>query len=276
MQKPWSSWSDTIAFLKEQANAAYVWNEDLGYWQVKERWHYWGHPEPVITMPVRHLRDAFEQADLWHKNHPSLSGNFMMRAWPALSERVQKDIAYFFEAEGQLQNFDFLDHGGRAMVFTAKDRQTGRTRVARMETNHDGRTPRLKHSTVLQPYLSNEGDMWWCNDIKLEILPEIVPLHKIPGRRELCAQDEHAYHQMTYWLSHGTNWMYDWEMYDYDADVTNVGLLPGGKIVSLDPQYLFNAAAKAPRTLFYQSPEARALYPHAPGLYGLPSNDLYF
>src|SRR5688572_3568942 len=109
MQGTSISWPKTIAFLKEQADEAYVWDDDHGYWAVKDRWHYWDLPPRIGTPPVSRLRGAFDHAGTWHKNHPGLRDNFMMVAWPSLGLPAQKRIETFF-ADHRLTGLDFLDH----------------------------------------------------------------------------------------------------------------------------------------------------------------------
>lgn len=270
-----TNWPGAITYLKAQADVAYVWDDRLSYYAVKTRWYYWDYAAPVPTSPSKHLCDAFDQAASWHQNHPSLRHNFMMNAWPELTGLHQSRIAAFFEENG-LSDFDFLDHGGRAMVFHARDKETGRTRIARMEADHSSRSRRLNHSSVLQSYAHNEDDLARYNNVKLEILPEIVPLHKMPGRRLVTEAGQGAHHAMTYFMAHGTNLTYDDDIYDYDASVENVGLLPDGKIVSLDPQFLYGEKTKSPRALMNGTKEMQMLRPYAPQLYGLSSNQLYF
>lgn len=275
MSDLYTSWPAAIAFLKAQAKDAYVWDERLSYWAVKTRWHYWDSPPRIETSAAPRLKEAFAHAAAWHQNHPSLRHNFMMNVWAELSDPMQSRIASFFEENG-LTDFDFLDHGGRGMVFHARDQKTGRTRIARLEADHSSRTRRLNHPSVLQAYHHNEDDLERYQRVKLEILPEIIPLHKMPGRRLVGKDEQQAYHIMTYFLAHGTNLTYSNHIYDYDASVENVGLLPDGKIVSLDPQFHYGEEGRFPRDIMNKSAEMQSLRPYVSQIYGMANDAGFF
>ena len=228
-----------VSWLRDQAAKYYIWDEKAQYHRVL-------HPcSSLDVSPNRTLRDAWQKLPRYHQSFPHLHSNLFIRQLNQmrLSERTR--VSIFFAAHG-LKNFEFLNHGGRAITFRALHMPTGQIRVARMEAQHSGRFPRPDHSVILQPFATNEGHFHFYGDVKLEILPEVVPLSRlyleinemnIPLVRK-------AFQDAVYDLSWGTNMMYGTQMFDRDAEAQNVGVLPDGRIVSFDPEVVRGARAE--------------------------------
>ncbi len=264
-------WNERIEWLKDQAKEAYVWDEAASYWRVKTRWRYEGHPLATYPPPQIDLTHSFKHAAEWTEDNPNLSGNLMFRAWPELSVQSRSAINDWVRKQG-LKDIEFFDHGGRAMAFRGIDERTGRYRILRVEADHSSRSIRIVHPSVLQPYAADES----IDRIRLEILPEIVPLHKLPARPKLSAERSivDVFQETVVVASHGTNFTYDADVFDVDTDAANVGILPDGKIVSLDPEFRFGKTAADWRKGFAKN--FAEIKEFAPRLYGLVSNDLYF
>lgn len=198
----------------------------------------------------------------------------MMRAWPNLREETREGISAFF-AERGLSDFSFFDHGGRAVVFRAREGQSGRIRIVRVEADHASRSIRPAHDTVLAALSSNQADVRAYEGVKLEVVPEIVPLHKLPARALLASEEESlSFHKATYEISHGTNTRYRRGMYDRDSDSPNIGILPDGKVVSLDPEFIFGRRAVMwHRALRHGWPD---ISPDMDVLYGLSPSARFF
>ncbi len=271
------SWNAASQWLINQAASVYCWNNELLYWQVKTRWHYAGGPAYLPVPVSERLCQSFNHQDVWHHNKPNLKDNLMFRLWPELSHQMKRKVASFFE-ENNLTDFDFFDHGGRAMVFLSTDKTNGRQRIARMEANHSFRSIRPENPTVLQPFVTNEGDVDSYDGIKLEIMPEIVPLNKLPARSHYPSGFSLArdFHVAVFHLSFGTNLTYGDEIFDADSEPQNVGVLPDGKIVSHDPEFRFGVQARELQTHFRKQKESVSLAPYAQDLYGMASGAHYF
>lgn len=201
----------------------------------------------------------------------------MLRDWLRLPSRMQERISLFFESKG-LTDFDFFDHGGRAMVFLAVDASSGKRRIVRMEADHGSRSIRPAHPSVLQALHSNEDSLADYERIKLEILPEIVPLHKLPARDAQSSVPPIAkdFHEASYYLGHGSNLTYDGAMFDRDADPQNMGLLPDGRVVSLDPEFIFGDDAMQLYNHIKGQGAFSALEPYAAQLYGAVPDKRFF
>ncbi len=271
------SWANASAWTRHQAAQVYTYDDALSYWKVTRRWHFAGY-EPYIAAPVsKKLIDSFKHELTWHKNHPNLRHNLMLRDWLRLPMPVRKKIALFFEGNG-LTDFDFFDHGGRAMVFLATDMNSGKRRIARMEADHHSRSIRPAHPSVLQSLHSNQDSLADYERIKLEILPEIVPIHKLPARDAQSSVPPMAkdFHEASYYLGHGSNLTYHGAMFDRDADPQNMGLLPDGRVVSLDPEFIFGDEAMQLYTYIKEQGAFSALAPYAGQLYGAEPEARFF
>lgn len=262
------NWALRAQWLWEQAQQAFVWNEALGYYETRDA------VQSLAAAAAPDLKTAFAQSAAWGEAHPNLTHNLMMRVWPKLREETRDGIAAFF-AERGLSDFSFFDHGGRAVVFRARDRQSGRIRLAQLEADHFSRSVRPVHDTVLAAFASNEADIGAYERVKLEIMPEIVPLHKLPARALLGSEAESlSFYKAGFEISHGTNVRYGRSMYDRDADMPNVGILPDGKVVSLDPEFVFGREAAMWHRAFRHG--RHDLSPDMGALYGLSPRARFF
>ncbi len=247
MQEIPKSWKPRIDWLKAQADKAYGWNLRLGYYEVRNRWY------PPVTVPASYnLRKAFDHQHLWKKNFPNLEHNLMMKAWPRLMPQTRDKIGNFFKG-CNIDHFELLDHGGRAMVFRAMN-EKGRIRIARLEADHPNRSTRPLHRTVLPAYMSNEHRLDEYERIKLEVLAEVVPLHKLPGRPPSTAEQtlRDSFHDAVTDISTGTNLTYDETMFDQDTSPQNVALLPDGRIATMDPEFVYGDEARMGHSLLAQ------------------------
>lgn len=261
---------ELLSWLKEQAALSYTWDEAAKFYRVTHQFPY---AIPNTTSPAPEcLTKIFAHATSYiqAKKHR----NLMIHAWPTLSRKTQDRISDFIHDHG-LYSYSFFDYGGRAVVLRATEASTHKTRIVRIEADHKCRTPRLTHPTVLQPYATNEGQCAEYDGIKLEILPEVMPLHNIPDRpinnSDISIID--AFDTTIVSLAQGTNLTYPEGIFDSDSEPQNVGLLPDGKIVSIDPQYS-EPQEKRRKRFISQSPHLTKEQLEA--LYGLQSNDLFF
>lgn len=146
-------------------------------------------------------------------------------------------------------DFQFIDHGGRALAFRTDNKHTGEQHILRIEAPHSHRMHRPHHNTVLPAFHtwgedSKEGGDYFHN-IKIEICREVLPLSKLPLRKDyLHTQDlVNIFHRALHAVSWGTNMTYPIGLFDRDADPHNVGLLPNGHVVTFDPEMITGAAA---------------------------------
>lgn len=229
-----------VQWLRDLAARHYVWDARAGYHRVIGL-----HKQPSTMTPARSLRGAWERLPRVQQDFPHLKNNFFVRDLAALPEKTRARISLFFEAHG-MRDFEFLGHGGRAIAYRALHAPSGQMRVARMEGVHSHRFARPDHPVVLQPYVTNEGLTPHYGDIKVEILPEIVPLSRlyddVPGDHVPMLKE--SFQHAIYSLARGVNMMHGASSYDNDADAANVGLRPDGRIVSLDPEVVTGARAQ--------------------------------
>lgn len=224
-----------VSWLRDQATRFYTWDAVGQYHR-------------VITPhrpTARSLRESWQRLPALTTQFPNLKHNLFMRALPHLPLAARAQINAFFAAHG-LRDFEFLDHGGRAIAFRAFHVPSRQLRIARMEAPHHCRYPRPDHPTVLPAFASNQGRMGGYGDIKLEILPEVMPLSKIFKAQDLGQTEllRDLFHEAVFGLSWGTNVMYPVTMFDRDAEPQNVGLRPDGRLVSFDPQIITGARAQ--------------------------------
>lgn len=242
-----------VQWLRDRAARHYVWDP-------RARYHRVAGPakQPAAPGPARSLRDAWEQLPRVQQDFPHLRHNFFVRDLADLPSRARARISLFFEAYG-LRDFEFLGHGGRAIAYRALHGPSGQMRVARMEGAHSHRFPRIGHPVILQPYATNEGFTRHYGGIKLEILPEVVPLSHlykdIGGENVPLLKD--AFQHAIYSLARGVNMMHGPSSYDNDADAANVGLRPDGRIVSFDPEIVTGAVAREKHRYFKTPPLLR-------------------
>lgn len=228
-----------VQWLRDQAARYYVWDKRARYYRVT------GVHQCSSLPPARSLRDAWDQLPRVQQDFQHLKSNFFVRDLADLPSKTRARISLFFEAQG-MRDFEFLGHGGRAIAYRALHAPSGQMRVARMEGAHSFRQPRPDHPAVLQPYAANEGFAQHYGGIKVEILPEIVPLSRL--YREIDNQHvpllKDSFRHAIYSLARGVNMMHGPSSYDNDADAANVGLRPDGRIVSLDPEVVIGAHAQ--------------------------------
>ncbi len=223
-----------VGFLRAQAQRAFIWDEPAQYFRVRA---VRGETYPTLLQAWDHLGDNSAR-------FPNLAHNLFADQVLYLSDRVRNRINRFFIKQG-LTDFEFLDHGGRALAYRARHIPTGQMRIVRMESPHSHRFARPQHAGILQPFASNQDDMMRFGNMKLEVLPEIMPLSKI--WRSKCQGDElmqEPFSGVIAGLSRGTNMLYSVSMFDADAEPQNVGLRPDGRIVSLDPEVVTGARAE--------------------------------
>lgn len=157
-----------------------------------------------------------------------------------------------FVSDHGYQVLEFFDHGGRAMVFRVRHAPTGKQLVLRVEGDHTHRQPRPVHSTVLQAVLSNQAMLDDFSHIKMEILPEIIPLTKLPARARCRGDDRLSkiFNDAVLDLSWGTNRTYPKNWFDFDAEPQNTGMMPDGRVVTLDPEIFTGTKAIKRRQRF--------------------------
>lgn len=234
-----------VSWLKQQADRYYVWDERAQYHRVL-------HPVPLRPVrPAHTLRDAWCRLPQQYEKFPNLPGNLFVCELKKLSIVSRAQIGAFFSAQG-LRDFEFLGHGGRAIAYRALHVPTGQMRVVRMEAPHACRFPRPHHPAILQPFASNEGHMKPFGDIKLEVLPEVVPLSRLyrPLYEMPDSFMKEAFMDAVYDFARGTNMAYSVNMYDRDAKAQNVGLRADGRIVSFDPEVVTGTAAQRKHRYF--------------------------
>lgn len=227
-----------VQWLRDFAERYYVWDAPAHYHRVS------GLNPPALQAPAENILKAWDGLPALQEQQPHLRHNKFVRDLSDLSTGVKMRIHDFFAQSG-LRDFEFLDFGGRAITYRAHHTPSGQIRVARMEGVHQGRKPRPDHPVVLQPYQSNQGRMKPYGGIKLEVLPEIVPLSK--AFRQYAAPQvpllKEAYYKAAVDLGWGTNLMYA-GMFDRDAEFQNIGIRPDGKLVSFDPEIITGAPAQ--------------------------------
>ncbi len=228
-----------VQWLRDRAARHYVWDARTRYHRVV------GHPERLSLPPARSLRDAWEQLPRVQQDFPHLKSNFFVRDLADLPSKTRARINLFFEAHG-MRDFEFLGQGGRAIAYRALHAPSGQMRVARMEGAHGFRMARPDHPSVLPAYATNEGFTQHYGDIKVEILPEIVPLSRLYRETESIQVPllKDAFNHAIYSLARGVNMMHSPASYDNDADPANVGLRADGRIVSLDPEVVTGDRAR--------------------------------
>ncbi len=229
-----------VQWLRDLAARHYVWDDRVRYHRVVGL-----HKQPTNVPPARTLRDAWEQLPRVQQDFPHLKSNFFVRDLADLSSQTRARINLFFEAHG-MRDFEFLGHGGRAIAYRALHAPSGQMRVARMEGGHSFRQPRPDHPAVLQAYATNEGFTQHYGDIKVEILPEIVPMSRLYRETDNMHVPllKETFNHAIYSLARGVNMMHSPTSYDNDADPANVGLRADGRIVSLDPEVVTGARAR--------------------------------
>lgn len=239
--RPVDDGRDWVGWLREQALRYYVWDEAGRYHRVKAS----------RGPTARTLRQSWQALPEMADRFPNLKHNLFVRALPFLPLAARAQINSFFMAHG-LRDFEFLDHGGRALAFRAFHLPSRQLRIARMEAPHHGRAPRPAHPTILPAFASNQGRMGGYGDIKLEILPEVMPLSKILRAQDLGQVEllRDLFHQAVVGLSWGTNLMYPATMFDRDAEPQNVGLRPDGRLVSFDPEIITGTKAQEAQRRF--------------------------
>ncbi len=219
-----------VSWLRTQAAEAYAWDDRAQYWRVRQELPYKVHPR---------LKDAWHALPGLLADFPQLNGNLFARCLQDMDSDTKDRIEDFFMAQGYA-DFQFLGHGGRALAFRARHIPSGQIHVARMEAPHSARSVRPVHPVVLQALASNEDDMQMHGDMKLEVLPEIVPLTKLHS--PVAHTDNTFLHQIynraVYDLALGTNLFYPTTMFDHDCEPQNIGIRPDGRIVSFDPAFL--------------------------------------
>lgn len=228
-----------VSWLREQAVRHYVWYAAAQYHRVL-------HPRQTSDIsPGRTLRDAWQRLPPQHDKFPNLRSNLFIRLLHNLPVSARAHISDFFTAHG-LRDFRFLDHGGNAITFRAYHIPTGQIRVARLEAPHSGRFQRPRHPVILQPYASNEGHYHFYGNVKLEVLPEIVPLARLylEINKIQIPLLKHVFQDAVYDIACGTNLMYGSRMFDLDAEAQNVGFRWDGCVLSFDPEIITGAAAQ--------------------------------
>lgn len=247
---------DWVVWLRQQAQELYVWDEAGSYARVKRE----------LDTPVHAtLTEAFAAVAGLEEDHHNLKHNLFCRYLEKLSEESRFKLASYFERRGYC-DFQFLGHGGRAMAYRAFHESSKQIHVVRLEAPHRFRKARPRHTVVLQPFASNQNNLKAYEGVKLEALPEIVPLTKLPRRYKEGDNDAlvHEFHRALFFFGYGTNMMYPLDIYDKDFDPTNVGLRPDGRIVSFDPECVRGKQARAQHERYKIPPlfkEERAVDP---------------
>lgn len=255
------TWNGRIEWLRAQARVSYhadgMVNHDA-IWQ------------PTNDVPAtRHatLSDAFNALNQLAPAYCNLGGNLAMRAWGPMPDAVQKRMAEFVADQGYT-DLSYLGNGGRAVAFRARHGASGEMRVVRVEADHNCRQLRPVHPTVLQAFVSNQNMLDDFDQVRIEMLPEVVPLTRLPER--VGARDGRAYTNAILDLSWGTNKAYPRDWFDYDSEPQNVGILPTGQVVTFDPEIFIDADAAQRRREFerhHRNPRAEfwaTLYGIAP------------
>jgi hypothetical protein len=239
-KKEMYSWASRIEWLRKQAELAYILDLESQTWAVNI---------PCLTPQFNTLSGALQNIPV--ESLGQRTGNLTYRAVPAMGEKIMTRMDDFLR-DHHYGDFQFFDCGGRALVFRVRDRRSLETCVVRVEIDHSSRQIRPRHTTVLQPCLSNQAMIGDFADIKIEVMPEILPLTKLPARR-VCEKREdfsRAFSAAIVGISWATNLTYHAEMFDFDAEPQNVGVLPSGRVVTLDPEIETGAAARERRHRF--------------------------
>lgn len=238
-----------VQWLRDRAARYYAWDAQARYHRVVGQ-----HKPSLPVASARTLRDAWAQLPRVQQDFSNLKHNLFVRDLAQLSVQARTHISLFFEAHG-LRDFEFLGHGGRAIAYRALHEPSGQTRVARMEGVHSQRARRLDHPVILQPYTTNEDFTSYHYGIKLEVLPEIVPLSRFYKEVETISVPllRECFHHALHGLAQGVNMMHGPSSYDNDADAANVGLRSDGRIVSFDPEVVTGAPAQE-KHRYYETP----------------------
>ncbi|WP_435640164.1 hypothetical protein [Micavibrio aeruginosavorus] len=253
------TWNGRIEWLRAQARASFhadgMVNHDA-IWQPKN---------DVPTTRYATLSDAFNALNQLAPTFCNLSGNLAVRAWAPMAIVVQDRMTEFVADHGYT-DLSYLGNGGRAVAFRARHMASGEMRVVRVEGDHNCRQLRPVHPTVLQAFASNQNMLADFDQVRIEMLPEVVPLTRMPER--VVSQDGRAYTNAILDLSWGTNKAYPRDWFDYDAEPQNVGIVPTGQVVTFDPEIFIDADAVQRRREFdrhYRTPRAG----HLVALYGV-------
>ncbi|MFA7276004.1 MAG: hypothetical protein WC043_04310 [Pseudobdellovibrionaceae bacterium] len=230
-----------VAWLRGQAARAFDWDRKTVAHFVKRR-------ADTPEFPVhKNFARAYEGLMDIRDYFPKLHHNRMADMFEGEGADMIEKVGDILEKEGYA-DFSFLDHGGRALAFRARHKESGKTHVIRAEAPHAARQARPQHATVLPSYFTHEGaDIM---HIKLEALDEVVPLSKLPDRPQESEKGSPFYdifHRAVYHLGWGTNLTYPKDMFDRDAEPQNVGITPEGRIVTFDPEII-----QGPRALHMQ------------------------
>ena len=261
-KKEMHSWDSRIQWLRRQADQAYVLDLDSNTWAVNI---------PCLSQKFNTLSGALH--NITNDDLRQRYGNLTYQAIPGIDPKIMTRMDDYLR-DHNYTDFQFFDFGGRALVFRLRDQRSLETCVVRVEVDHSCRQIRPAHNTVLQPRLSNQSIIGNFADIKIEVMPEIVPLTKLPARI-LCQNNNDLYRAFTsaiVGISWATNLTYHAEMFDFDAEPQNVGVLPSGRVVTLDPEIEVGVDARLRRQRFNEG--YRRLKPHQiEQLYGiLPLN----
>lgn len=271
--------ANIVSILKEQARMAFTCDGA----RVKESIvpsHQ--QPYPTLSAAFENLR---QQITSRPNQHPNLQSCLMFVDW--LNARAQNP-AFLHPIDEALAavgytDFQFIDHGGRALAFRTHHKHTGHQHILRIEAPHSHRMHRPHHPTILPAFYTwgENGNNDGFHNIKIEICREVLPLSKLPLRKDyLHTQDlVNIFHRALHAVSWGTNMTYPIGLFDHDADPHNVGVLPNGHIVAFDPEIITGADAmrahhhfKDPlmlrdaslwqlRNLYGQPPEQRKVHP---------------
>lgn len=223
---------------------------------------------PIPLIKKGSLRTAFSRVARMQYDNRLLFGNLTMRWRHNITPQTWRLMDEFLGDAGY-SGYTYLGNGGRAVAFLVKKRGGDRPYVLRVEVSHRDRQVRPNHPTVLQPYLANQSIVHEFQGVKLEVLDEILPLSRMPERlsdERLGEEYARGASVAKVFLGWGTNVTYPEDWFDYDADPGNVGVLPGGRIVSFDPEINVGDAA--------QIRHARVVAAH-PGLTPSILRDLY-
>lgn len=98
---------------------------------------------------------------------------------------------------------------------------------------------------MLPALATNAGSEAQYEGVKLEVLQEVVPLCKLPAypSEDGEADTTLRFGDTTLEIAKAINVVYEPHMFDRDADVSNVGIMPDGKVVTLDPAFVFGDVA---------------------------------
>ena len=229
MYAPNVLYTNLVDWLKDQARLSFVFDRSSKRYHVNDA--VVSATQPVFSVwsqSVHHL--CKEQVDF-----PNLLHCLMFRKWNDLLTNERQDIIEHIDATLSAwgyNDFQFLDHGGRAMAFRTAHRPSGERRVLRIEAPHEARRDRPVHPTVAKPHHAIEGAAF--DGIKIEICDEFVPLNKLP---DVSLFYSHFYSDFVD-LAHAANMTYPQTLFDRDAEPQNVGLSPDAHILTFDPQII--------------------------------------